>query len=43
MDYTNILENSFYSIKLLMDIIETNESEIKKIDIIQKKLYKWLN
>jgi hypothetical protein len=43
MDYANILENSFYSIKLLIGLIETNEDEIKKIDLIQKKLYKWLN
>ena len=43
MDYNYILENSFYSIKFLIGIIESNEDEMEKIDLIQKKLYKWLN
>lgn len=43
MDYNYILENSFYSLKLLIGIIESNDEELKKIDFIQKKLYKWLN
>lgn len=43
MDYNYILENSFYSMKILIGIIESNENELEKINIIQKKLLKWLN
>lgn len=43
MDYINILQNSYDSINLLIGIIESDKNEIKKIEIIQKKLLKWLN
>ena len=43
MEYNNILENAFYSMKLLMEIMETSDDESKKIQLLEKKIYKWLN